>query len=298
VPGLVQKILFESGGQVASGQPLVKLDADVERANLASAVAALKLAKANLARGESLRSTDSISKATLEQRQSEYEVASAQTTALSAQIEKKAINAPFDGVLGIRKINVGEYLEAGDPIVNLQDLTVMLVNFSVSQKELAALVVGEEVHMTTDAYPGREFGGEISAIEPLIDEETGMVAIQGRFDNAGGLLRPGMFAKLSIVLPARMSVVTVPQTSISYSLYGDFVYVATEGKGEQGDPIITVQRRVVRTGERRNGQVIIEEGLAAGELTVTSGQLKLDNGTRVSLAEKQSLTPPAVIPAE
>jgi membrane fusion protein (multidrug efflux system) len=298
VPGLVQQIRFESGEKVSQGQILVQLDADVERANLASAQAALKLTKANLARGESLRSSDNISKATLEQRQSEYEVALAQVAALSAQIDKTVIGAPFDGVLGIRKVNVGQYLEAGQAIVNIQDLTKMLVNFSVSQKELSDLKVGQAIRMTTDAYPISSFMGTISAIEPLINAETGMVEVQGTFDNAQGLLRPGMFAKLAILLPARMQVVVVPQTSISYSLYGDFIYVAKEGKSDQGEAITTVERRIIKSGERRDGMVLIEEGLKAGEMVVTSGQLKLDTGTRVAIVEDETLKLPEEVPVE
>ena len=175
VSGLIQQIKFESGEKVAQGQVLVQLDADVERANLASAQASLKLAKADLERGQSLRSTDNISKATLEQRQSQYEVASAEVAALAAQIEKKVITAPFNGVLGIRKVNVGQYLDAGNPIVNVQDLTKMLVNFSVSQKELSDLKVGHKIRMTTDAYPVASFEGAITAIEPLINQQTGKV---------------------------------------------------------------------------------------------------------------------------
>ena len=298
VPGLVQQILFESGNQVLAGQLLVRLDADVERANMASAQAAMKLAKANLARGESLRSTDNISKATLEQRQSEFDAAAAQMASFSAQIEKKTITAPFDGVLGIRKINVGGYVEAGDPIVNVQDLSAMLVDFSVSQKELSDHKVGQEIRMTTDAYPVKEFFGKLSAIEPLINQQTGMVEVQGYFDNTDGRLRSGMFAKLAIILPTRISVVTVPRSAISYSLYGDYVYVTKESKSDQGEAIVTVERRIVKSGERRNNLVTVNEGLAAGEIVITSGQIKLDSGTRVAISETGSLTPPAEIPAE
>ncbi|WP_374378518.1 efflux RND transporter periplasmic adaptor subunit [Dongia sp.] len=298
VPGLVQQIRFESGERVSDGQVLVQLDADVERANYASAQASLKLAKANLARGESLRSNDNISKATLEQRQSEYEVAGAEVAALAAQIDKKVIKAPFTGVLGIRKINVGQYLDAGVAIVNIQDLSKMLINFSVSQKELSDLKVGHKIRMTTDAYPIASFEGSITAIEPLINQQTGMVEVQGTFDNAEGLLRPGMFAKLAVLLPSRMNVVVVPQTAISYSLYGDYVYVAKEGKSEQGDAIVTVERRIVKTGERRNGVIIVEDGLKAGETVVTSGQLKLDNGTRVAVQKDDTLAVPEQVPVE
>lgn len=298
VPGLVQQIRFESGERVSDGQVLVQLDADVERANLASAQASLKLAKANLARGESLRSNDNISKATLEQRQSEFEVAGAEVAALAAQIDKKVIKAPFTGVLGIRKVNVGQYLDAGVAIVNIQDLSKMLVNFSVSQKELSDLKVGHKIRMTTDAYPVASFEGAITAIEPLINQQTGMVEVQGTFDNAEGLLRPGMFAKLAVLLPSRMNVVVVPQTAISYSLYGDYVYVAKEGKSEQGEAIVTVERRIVKSGERRNGVIIVEEGLKAGETVVTSGQLKLDNGTRVAIQKDDTLAVPDQVPVE
>jgi membrane fusion protein (multidrug efflux system) len=298
VAGLIQQIKFESGQNVTQGQVLVQLDADVERANLASAQASLKLAKADLARGESLRSSDNISKATLEQRQSQYEVASAEVAALSAQIEKKVITAPFTGELGIRKVNVGQYLDPGNPIVNIQDLSRMLVNFSVSQKDLSDLKVGQSVRMMTDAYPITTFEGSITAIEPLVNQQTGMVEVQGTFDNAEGLLRPGMFAKLAVQLPARMDVVVVPQTAISYSLYGDFVYVAKEGKSEQGEAITTVERRIVKTGERRNGQIIVEDNLKAGEVVVTSGQIKLDSGTRVAIAKEDTLALPEQVPVE
>ncbi|WP_374650211.1 efflux RND transporter periplasmic adaptor subunit [Dongia sp.] len=298
VAGLVQQIKFESGEKVGQGQVLVQLDADVERANLASAQASLKLARADLERGQSLRSTDNISKATLEQRQSQYEVASAEVAALSAQIEKKVIGAPFNGVLGIRKVNVGQYLDAGNPIVNIQDLSKMLVNFSVSQKDLSDLKVGQAIRMSTDAYPVSSFDGTISAIEPLINQETGMVEVQGSFDNPQGLLRPGMFAKLAILLPTRMQVVVVPQTAISYSLYGDFVYIAKEGKAETGEAVTTVERRIVKSGERRNGVVLIEEGLKADEVVVTSGQLKLDSGTRVAIVKDETLVVPEEVPVE
>lgn len=298
VSGLIQQIKFESGEKANQGQVLVQLDADVERANLSSAQASLKLAKADLERGQSLRSTDNISKATLEQRQSQYEVASAEVAALAAQIEKKVISAPFSGELGIRKVNVGQYLDAGNPIVNIQDLSKMLVNFSVSQKELSDLKVGQAVRMMTDAYPITTFEGTVTAIEPLVNQQTGMVEVQGTFDNADGLLRPGMFAKLAVQLPSRMNVVVVPQTAISYSLYGDFVYVAKEGKSEQGEAITTVERRIVKTGERRNGKIIVEDNLKAGEIVVTSGQIKLDSGTRVAIAKEDTLALPDQVPVE
>lgn len=298
VAGIIQQIKFESGEKVSQGQVLAQLDADVERANLASAQALLKLARADLERGQSLRSSDNISKATLEQRQSQYEVASAEVVGLSAQIEKKVINAPFDGELGIRKVNVGQFLNPGTPIVNIQDVSKMLVNFSVSQKELSDLKVGQEIRMTTDAYPITTFQGAVTAIEPLVNQQTGMVEVQGTFDNAQGLLRPGMFAKLAVQLPIRKKVIVVPQSAISYSLYGDFVYVTKQDKSKEGEAITTVERRIVKSGERRNGQIAVENGLKPGEIVVTSGQIKLDNGTRVAISQEKTLVPPEQVPVE
>jgi len=209
-------------------------------------------------------------------------------------------------VLGIRKVNLGQYVDAGTPLVNAQDLSAMLVNFGVSQKDLPDLVAGQEIRMTVDTYPGRIFSGKISTIAPLIDNKTGMIAVQGRFENADRSLRPGMYARLDIILPALQQVVIVPQTAISYSLYGNAVYVikrskddkGNDRKDDKGNELGTVDRALVETGARRGGWIIVSKGIKAGDEIVTSGQLKLDVGAHVSVTADQALTPPATLPLE
>lgn len=298
VAGTVQQILFDSGNKVAKGDVLVRLDADVEQAELRSAQAQLDLAQNDVGRARALAPNKTISISSLDKAESDAKVAIASVNRLSATIAKKTINAPFDGVLGIRQINLGQYLDPGTPIVNLQDLTAMLVNFSVSQKVLSDLTLGQPLRMTTDTYPGRVFDGEITTIAPLIDDRTGMVNVQGRFQNADRSLRPGMYARLDVMLPDLQQVVIVPQTAISYSLYGNAVYVITRKKNDKGEDIATVERVLIETGIRRGGWVIVDKGLQAGAEIVTSGQLKLHNGALVAVTEDKTLTPPTTLPLE
>ncbi len=298
VPGTIQEILFRSGDKVAKGDVLIRLDSDVEQAELRSAQAQLDLAQNDVRRARALAPNKTISMSALDKAESDAKVAIAAVNRLTAMIGKKTITAPFDGVLGIRKVNLGQYLEAGTPIVNLQDLSSMLVNFSVSQKALPDLSIGQKLRMTTDTYPGRVFDGEISTIAPLIDDKTGMVAVQGRFENADRSLRPGMYARLDVVLPDLQQVVIVPQTAISYSLYGNAIYVVKRAKDEKGEETLTVERLLVETGSRRGGWVIVTKGLNPNEEIVTSGQLKLHNGAHVTISEEAALTPPDTLPLE
>lgn len=298
VGGTVQQILFESGQTVVKGQPLVRLDSDVEQAELHSAQAQLDLAQNDVVRARALAPNKTISVSALDKAESDAKVAAAAVGRLNATIAKKTINAPFDGVLGIRRINIGQYLDPGTPIVNSQDLSAMLVNFGVSQKDLPNLTVGQEIRMAVDTYPGRLFSGKITTIAPLINDKTGMIPIQGRFENADRSLRPGMYARLDVILPSLQHVVIVPQTAISYSLYGNAVFVVKHGKDDKGADIATVNRALVETGARRGGWIIINKGINAGDEIVTSGQLKLDAGTQVSVTPDQALTPPQTLPLE
>ena len=298
VPGTVQQILFESGQQVVKGAPLVKLDADVEQADLRSAQAQLDLAQSDAVRARALAPNKTISVSSLDKAESDAKVSAAAVGRLNATIAKKTINAPFDGVLGIRKINIGQFVDAGMPFVNVQDLSAMLVNFGVSQKDLPNLTVGQEIRMTVDTYPGRAFSGKINTIAPLIDEKTGMIAVQGRFENADRSLRPGMYARLDVILPDLQHVVIVPQSAISYSLYGNAVFIIKHSKDAKGNDVATVDRSLVETGARRGGWVIISKGAAAGDEVITSGQLKLDIGTHVTVTPDQALTPPETLPLE
>jgi membrane fusion protein (multidrug efflux system) len=298
VSGTVQQILFESGQQVLRGEPLVKLVSDVEEADLRSAQAQLDLAQSDAGRARALAPNKTISISSLDKAESDAKVSAAAVGRLNATIAKKTINAPFDGVLGIRKINIGQYVNAGTPFVNIQDLSAMLVNFGVSQKDLPDLTVGQEIRMSVDTYPGRAFSGKITTIAPLIDEKTGMIAVQGRFENVDRSLRPGMYARLDVILPDLQQVVIVPQSAISYSLYGNAVFVIKHSKDSTEKDVATVDRNLVETGARRGNWIIIDKGLAAGTEIVTSGQLKLDIGTHVTVTPDEALTPPETLPLE
>lgn len=290
VSGLIQDIAFQSGQTVTKGQVLVRLDADVEKAQLRSAEAQLALARSNAQRARSLVRSSAGTEASLDKAESELRVAEATIEQLKAQIDKKVVTAPFSGVLGVRKVDVGAYLQPGTPIVTLQDLSVMLADFSVSQKDLPRVAVGQPVRLTTDAWAGRIFAGKITAVEPLVEAKSGMVAVQASLPNPDGALRPGLFAKIEVVRPETEPVVTVPQSAITYNLYGDSVFVVKNGTGDSAE----VARAAVEIGARRDGRVAILNGVQPGEMIVTSGQVKLENGSRVKVAEKENpLTAPA-----
>lgn len=284
VSGLIQDIAFQSGQSVAKGQVLVRLDADVEKAQLHSAEAQLALASANAQRARSLVRSSAGTEANLDKAESEFRVAQATIEQLKAQIDKKVVTAPFSGVLGVRKVDVGAYLQPGTPIVTLQDLSVMLADFSVSQKDLPRVAVGQPIRLTTDAWPGRVFAGTVTAVEPLVEAKSGMVVVQASLPNPDSALRPGLFAKIEVVRPETEPVVTVPQSAITYNLYGDSVFVVKGGAGESPE----VTRASVELGSRRDGRVAVLSGIRPGEMIVTSGQVKLENGSRVKVADKEN----------
>lgn len=296
VSGLVRTIGFQSGQDVRRSQPLLTLDSDVELGDLRSAEAEMALARVTYNRNVTLLRSDTVSQAALDKVEAELKVKAARVAGLRATIAKKSILAPFDGTLGVRKVDLGQYLEPGTAIVNLQDLSRMLCDFTVSQKELGVVSVGQAVRMTTDAWPGEAFEGAIAAIEPLIDAKTGMIGVQASFPNAQHRLRPGMFAKIEIVRAEIDRATTVPNSAVSYNLHGDAVFVVKEKAGADGKTFHEVERRVVQLGDRRDGLVIVRNGVEAGELVVTSGQVKLENGSLVDIAAKDPLKPAAATP--
>ncbi|OAN44903.1 efflux RND transporter periplasmic adaptor subunit [Magnetospirillum moscoviense] len=276
--GLVKDISFQSGQNVKKGQVLLRLDTDVEMADLRSAQADTDLARISANRQRTLVKTDAVSKAAVDKAEAELKVKEAKVAGIRALVDKKSVTAPFEGILGVRKIDLGQYLQPGQAIVNLQDLSTMLADFTVSQRDLAALAPGQTVRMTTDAWPGHAFEGTIAAIEPQVEAKTGMVAAQARFPNIEGRLRPGMFARIEIPRRGTEQVVTVPAQAISYNLHGDALFVVEDGpEGKQ------VSRVVVELGERKDGRVVIKSGLKPGALVVTAGQLKLEHGSKVQM---------------
>jgi membrane fusion protein (multidrug efflux system) len=289
--GTVAEILFDSGAQVTVGQPLVKLDTSKEQADLAATEAQLPAAKADLERKRKLVKERVVSQSDLDEAQSRYDELVAQSISLKATIERRSIRAPFAGILGIRKVNRGQYLQPGDEIVSLQDLSVMRMRFLIGQKDFAKVKLGQEIEARFDAYPGDVFKGRISAIEPSVKFQSGIIPIQAEIPNSDMRLLPGMYASLDVLLPDRGRKLVVPQSAVTFNLYGETVYVV--------DPqTMLVQQATVRTGARRGNVVVIESGLAKSQLVVVAGQLKISNGTKVNLVEGQTLPEMTDVPVQ
>lgn len=291
VGGTVRELLFSSGQQVKLGQPLVQMDSDVEQAILGTAQAELGLSQVEFERGSHLVESRSISKSEFDRLSANLKKATASVAQLKAQLAKKRINAPFAGTIGIRQIDVGDYLSSGTVIATLQDLSELYVDFFLPEQDVPLLAIGQQVALSVAAYPGETFNGKIAALNPRVEDSTRNIQVRAILPNPNGKLLPGMFANLQVLLPQSTPSVVVPELAITYTLYGNSVYVITPKLDEQGETLkddkgqaqLQVERRFVETGERRDGQVVIRKGLAAGEQVVTSGQLKLDNGAHVSI---------------
>jgi membrane fusion protein (multidrug efflux system) len=289
VDGQVAKIEFESGQSVQTDDVLITLDDSIERAQLEGLEATEILAKANRARIEELSKTQVVSPSARDQAEATYKQARAAVASQKELISKKTIRAPFSGMVGIRQVNLGDYLEAGAKIVSLQSLDPIYVDFSLPQEHLSQLRTGEPVALAVDAFPDITFSGQITAIESKVSEATRNIPLQATLANTGLKLRPGMFGTVSVELPDTHTFVTLPETAITYNPYGDSVFViqSTEANGEK---TLTVRRAFVQTGQRRGTQVAIVKGVEPGQQIVTAGQMKLQEGSRVEI--NNSVTPP------
>ncbi|MDP9880097.1 multidrug efflux system membrane fusion protein [Variovorax boronicumulans] len=286
VEGRVAKILFTPGAQVRAGQLLVQLNDAPEQGDLERLRAQQANAKALLERTRRLLPQQAATQEQMEQAQAAFDQASGELRRVQALIEQKHIRAPFDGVLGIRKVNLGQFVRAGDALVSLTDARTLFANLTLPENALPALRRNQAVALAVDAYPGRVFPAKLSAIEPMIGSDTRTVRLQATVDNADGALTPGMYVNAKVALPARADAIAVPETAITYSTHGDSVFVVRAG--EKGDGF-SVQQVFVKTGERQDGLVVVEQGLKAGEQVVTSGQLRLYNGAAVAPAAKDTL---------
>jgi membrane fusion protein (multidrug efflux system) len=282
LPGKVERIGFEPGTKVKSGELLVQQDISAENAQLRAAEANLTLAKIELARKTKLLAQKTISRSEYDNAEAQFKQAAAQADTIRAAIKKKTIRAPFDGRLGIRLVNVGQVLKEGDAIVSLQSIDPIFVNFSLPQQQLAQVTSGFTVQVTTDALPGQVVDGKITAINPQVDTATRNIQMQATVANPEELLRPGMFVNVAVVLPAQQNVLAIPATAVLYAPYGDSVFVVEEKKeAKNGQAGQIVRQKFVRLGEKKGDYVAIASGLEEGDTVVTTGVFKLRNGQAV-----------------
>lgn len=299
VVGTVSDVQFRSGEKVSKGQPIVLLDSEIEQASLVAAEADLHLAKVEFGRARSLVDRQAISRSEYDRLNAESQKAAATVAQLKASLAKKRILAPFSGTIGIRQVDVGDFVAAGTPIATLQDLSTLFVDFYLAEQQVPLLAIGQPVRVQVAAFPDEHFEGRIVALNPKVETTTRNVQVRAELANPGERLLPGMFADLQVLLPDEEPSVVVPETAITYTLYGNSVLLVKEGQApeseegneapERNEPYLVVERRFVETGERRNGRVVILDGLDAGEQVVIAGQLKLDTGTHVAIADKRTL---------
>src|SRR5471032_2952767 len=284
VSGRITDILFTAGSNVKAGSPLVQLFDAPEQGDLASFKAQATVAQLSLNRAKQLAARQFGPQATVDTAQAAFDQASAGIAKTEAIISQKLVRAPFDGELGVRHVEVGQFLTAGTQIVTLTDLSALYANFTTTEKDSATLKVGQTVRIVVDAYPGKIFEGKITTIEPHINTDTRNIRIQATIDNPDHILKPGMFTTTTVVLPDKAAVVTVPETAVDYTLYGDSVFLLTEKKAEDGTTSLTAVRTFVRTGDRLDGRAVITNGLKAGDRVVAVGQLKLQSGSAVAIS--------------
>jgi multidrug efflux system membrane fusion protein len=284
VSGRITDIMFTAGSNVQAGSALVQLFDGPDQGDLASFKAQATGAQLVLDRAKQLAAKQFGPQATVDAAQAAYDQANAGIAKTQALISQKLVRAPFDGELGVRHVEVGQYLTAGTQIVTLTDLSQLYANFTVTEKDSAALKVGQTVRIAVDAYPGRTFEGKITTVEPQIATDTRNIRVQATLDNPDHILKPGMFTTTTVVLPDKPPVITVPETAVDYTLYGDSVFLITEKKADDGKTSLTAVRTFVRTGNRVEGRAEILSGLKAGDRVVAVGQLKLQSGAAVAIS--------------
>lgn len=294
ISGTVGKLSVESGQLVEPGRILLNMNDEVERASLATAEAQVELAQLDFNRQQNLLQRQSISQAQFDQASSTLRQSRARAAELRAILQKKTITAPFSGRLGIVHVDPGDYLSPGTLIATLQDLSSLYVDFSLAEQHYPQLSLGQAVELTVSAFPDQRFSGTITAINPRVDVDSRTLLVRASLDNPEEQLLPGMFAELAVLLPDLQPRVVVPETAITFSLYGNSVYVVEPADEKQTQATaeeqpLQVRRRFVSTGERRDGQVVVTEGLQAGEQVVSSGQLKLDDGAAVVINNSNPL---------
>lgn len=317
VAGIVTEVLIDSGKEVPQGTKLVQLDAAVELADLDNAIAVQREAEVAFERQSDLMQKRVTSEANLDTARAKREVAAAAVKRIQAVIDQKVIVSPFGGRLGIRKVEKGQYVSAGMALVSLQALDPIRVDFPMPEQYVGKLAVGQTIELAVDAYPGQVFKGEVQSLDARVAQDTRTLLVRGLLPNPERKLLPGMFANVTVLVGEPRDVVSVPRTAVTYSLYGDIVYVVKPAPGADASPppagsasaasgqptapaapALVVERRYVRTGQVRDGRVAITFGLANGEQVVTTGQLKLNPGASVLIDNSQTPKPPQERPKQ
>ncbi|HEH9426316.1 TPA: efflux RND transporter periplasmic adaptor subunit [Aeromonas sobria] len=298
--GTIDAITFESGTRVKAEQLLLSLDSSVEKANLRASQAKLPAAKAKFDRFLNLYKTSSISKEQLDDAEASFRSLEADIESLKATITRREVRAPFSGMVGLRNVFLGQYLQPGTDIVRLEDTSMMRLRFTVPQTDISKITLNQIVKINVDAYPQTQFDGHITAIEPAVNYQSGLIQVQADIPNNEGQLRSGMFARARIILPTVKDQMVIPQTAISFTLYGQNVYVLKEGEetDKEGNKVKVLRAKqvVVKAGERRGNDVHVLSGIQAGDQIVLSGQVRLSNDTKVHVVENDALAVPAQTP--
>lgn len=281
--GMIQKIYFIPGSLVQTNAPLVQQNADPDIAQLHALEANAELARITYERDKKQYAAQAVSKQQLDTDYQNLKNARSQVGQQAATVAKLTIKAPFAGRLGISNVNPGQYLNPGDTVVTLQSLDPIYVDFYLPQQDLAQLKVGQNVSVHSDTFPHKKFTGKITTIDPLIDTSTRNVEVEATIANPQYELTPGMYATVTVQTGKPQSFLTVPQSAISFNPYGDIAYVVKETKDENKQSTLTVQQVFVTTGDTRGEQITVLQGLKAGDVIVTSGQLKLKNGSRIAI---------------
>jgi membrane fusion protein (multidrug efflux system) len=286
LPGTVDRINFDSGQWVKAGDILATLDTRQERAQLASMEAQHDLAQVNYDRMQRLVSEGVISRMDYDKAMADRKATDANAAEIRAMIERKTIRAPFSGVLGIRQANLGQYLAAGNPIVSLQSLNPIYVNFSVPQQLTSKMQAGHTVRITNEDLPGLEFTGRVSALDSVVDQATRNIQVQATLENPQAKLRPGMFVEVEVGVGAKQSVIPLPASAISYAPFGDSVFIVSDMKSPSGQSYRGVRQQFVKVQGARGDQVGVVSGINPGDQVVTSGVFKLRNGVAVAVNNK------------
>ena len=294
IGGLVTGILFEPGATVKASDPLVQFNDAPERGDLANYPAQERWAGISLQRSQNLAQRQVAAQSTVDQNQTQFEQARAQIAKTEAIIAQKLIRAPFAGRLGVRQIELGQFLSPGMPIVTLTDLRQLYVNFTLPSTERAEIAIGQDVNVTADAFPGRAFKAKITTIDPQIRADTRTMTVQATLANPDEALLPGMFVNAAVVLPPEPDKVVLPETAIDFTLYGDSVYAVREdGTDSSGKPLVKAFRTPVKTGARWQGKVAILSGVNPGDRVVAAGQIKLQDGAPVVVTGNPPPPPPS-----